>query len=110
MSRSSSKDEPVVRQMIVLGDVFTCCRKRLIELCEPDFLSRISSEIDQEALPAAMLARQLVNPPLQRLAEAEIIGMQGQNLLAANGIENPVGQLDFDPEQTAIKLVMLAPD
>ena len=39
------ENEPVVRQMIVLRDMFHIWRKRLITLCEPDFLSRVSSEI-----------------------------------------------------------------
>ncbi len=34
--------------------------------------------------------------------------MQGQNLLAANGIEHPVRQLDLNPEQTAIEPVFAA--
>ena len=55
-----------------------------------------------------MLARQLVDPPFQRLAEAEIIGMQGQHFLAPNGVENPVGELDFDPEQAAVEPVFAA--
>ena len=55
-----------------------------------------------------MLTRQLINATLQRLAEAEIIPVQGQNFLAANSVENPVRQLDFDPEQAAIKPVFSA--
>ena len=34
--------------------------------------------------------------------------MQGQNLLAPNGVENPVGELDFDPEQAAVEPVFPA--
>jgi hypothetical protein len=34
--------------------------------------------------------------------------MEGQNLLTPDRVENPVGKLDFNPEQTAIESVLAA--
>ena len=55
-----------------------------------------------------MLARQLVDAALQRLAKTEIIPVQRQNFLPANGVEHPIRQLDFDPKQAAIEPMLAA--
>ena len=44
-----------------------------------------------------MFARKFVDPAFEGLAEAEVVAMQRQNLLAANGVKDPVRELDFDP-------------
>ena len=69
---------------------FTCWRKRLIELCEPDFLSSDLKRDLPGGLPAAMFARQFIDPAFKRLSKTEIVAMERQHLLAANGIENPI--------------------
>src|SRR5689334_17891273 len=56
-----------------------------------------------------MFASELVNTPLKRLTKTEIIRMKRQHFLALNGVKDPVRQLDFNPEQAAVK-AMLAPD
>ena len=39
-----------------------------------------------------MLAGELVHPPLERLAQPEVVAVQGQHLVGADGVEHPVGQ------------------
>ena len=53
-----------------------------------------------------MLAGQLINAPFQRLSQAEVIGMQGQNLLAADSVKHPIRQLDFHPDQAPVEPVL----
>src|SRR5690625_1405468 len=47
-------------------------------------------------LIAAMLAGQLVDAPIQRLAQSEVIAAQGQHLLALDTPKQPIGQGDFN--------------
>ena len=55
-----------------------------------------------------MFAGKFINAPLQRLSKPEVIGVQGQDFLPPYRIENPVGKLDFNPEQAAIKPMLPA--
>ena len=55
-----------------------------------------------------MLAGELVNAALERLAQPEIIPAQRQDLLALDGVEHPLGEFDFDPEQAAIDTLLAA--
>ena len=54
-------------------------------------------------LCAAMLSRQLVNPPFQRLPQPEIVPIDGQNLIGADRVEHPVGELHFNVKHPAIE-------
>ena len=56
-----------------------------------------------------MLAGQFIDAALDRLAQAEIIAVKGQHLFVANGIEDPVRELDLAPQQAPVH-AMLAPD
>src|SRR3546814_19445800 len=47
-------------------------------------------------LRAAMLARQLVDAPFERLAETEIVAVQRQDTAPLDHLEQPIGERDLD--------------
>jgi hypothetical protein len=100
--------EPVIGQVIVLRDFFHMLAKPLDRALRAGFLEQCFYRDLPGVLPAAMFTGELVDTALKRLAEAEIIPVQCEHFLAADGVKHPVGQLDLNPQQAAIKAVLAA--
>ena len=56
------------------------------------------------------LARDLIDPPLDRFAQPKIVSMQGQNGLPANGVKDPFADLDLRRHDASILFAVLAID
>ena len=55
-----------------------------------------------------MLPRKLIDTALKGLPKAKVVTMQRQNFLAANGVEHPVRQFDFERLKPPVAAVFAA--
>ena len=76
----------------------------------PDFWCTELRQADPPLrLPAAELPGDLVDAPLQRLAQAEVVRMQRQHLPGLDGVPQPLAERDLDPLQPPVEAVLCEP-
>lgn len=100
----------VIRQMVMHGNVAQCMAEPLEFGTRTRAFQKLLQTDLEFGLCAAHLSGDLVHPPLNRFAQAEIIAVQRQHRLAPNRVENPFADLDFRRQDASARLAALTVD
>ena len=100
------KGQFVVRQVVVFGDVLHQEPELLLRALGAAFLVEEGEGDLPFGLLAAVFTGDLVDTPLQRLPEPEIVPVEGQHGMIAYRVENPVRDRQLDPQQAPVEAVL----
>jgi hypothetical protein len=94
--------------VIVLSDMLHHLPEARNHALRPRFLEQRLNGYRPGALPPAMLAGQFIDTAFERFAKTEIIRMECEHFFALYGIEDPIGEFDFDPLKATVETMLPA--